>query len=240
YEEMERIGFLPKANPEFFDPNDQDYLVKTNYDFTNLDVQIANYRLFLLKQDWPFVNRKLPIIRSYKTVNTKSYLDTLAFKVVSDKIDWDKAHIKMAQMYLKKNDQAGYVNEMNVIIDKFPYIFRYYQIAVQDLLSNEFYNEALPFLEGYNSMEPDAFSTKWLGIINLANANTEIAIDYLEESIKFNHSDTQSLYNLAGAYTLVNDYKKALSTVEQCLKIEPSLISAIELKKNILIKIDKD
>jgi tetratricopeptide (TPR) repeat protein len=240
YEEMERFGFLPTETSESIDPNDQDYFVRTNYDFSDLDVQIANYRIFLLKQDWPFVNRNLPFIRSYQSVNTKSYLDTLALDVVSDNIDWDRAHINLARMYLKNGDQAGYIEEMNVIIDKFPYIFRYYQIAVQDLLSNEFYNEALPYLESYNSMEPDEFSTKWLGIINLANANTEIAINYLEESIKYNHSDPQSLYNLAGAYSLVKDYKKALRTVEQCLKIKPELTSALDLKKNILSKIDKD
>jgi len=36
---------------------------------------------------------------------------------------------------------------MNVVIDKFPFIVRYYQIAARDLLTNEFYNEALPYLE---------------------------------------------------------------------------------------------
>jgi len=240
YEIIEQNGFLPKAKPIFVDPHVQDSLVKSNYDFTDLDVKIANYRIFLLKQDWPFINRKLPLKRSYQTVNTKSYLDTLALDVVSDKTDWDKAHIKMARKYLKDNNLVGYVDEMNAVIDKFPYVIRYYQIIAQDLLTNEFYNEALLYLEIYYNIEPDEYSAKWLGIINLFNSKTDIAINYLEESIAYNPNDTQSLYNLAGAYTLVNDYKSALSTIEQCLIIEPSLNSALELKKNILIKIDKD
>ena len=240
YEKMEQNGFLPKAKPIFVDPHVQDSLVKSNYDFTDLDVQIANYRIFLLKLDWPFINRKFPLKRSYQIVNTKSYLDTLALDVVSDKIDWDKAHIKMARKYLKDNNLVGYVDEMNAVIDKFPYVIRYYQIIAQDLLINEYYNEALLYLEIYYNIEPDEYSAKWLGIINLSNSKTDIAINYLEESIAYNPNDTQSLYNLAGAYTLVNDYKKALNTVEQCLMIEPSLNSALELKEKILIIINKD
>ncbi|UCH66575.1 MAG: SGNH/GDSL hydrolase family protein, partial [Ignavibacterium sp.] len=151
YEEMESIGFLPKANPEFIDPIDQDYFVRANYDFSDLDVQIANYRIFLLKQDWPFVKRDQPLKRSYQAVNTKSFLDTLAFNVVTNNIDWDRAHINLARRYLENGNKNGYIAEMKVIIDKFPYVISYYKIAAKDLLAKKFFNEAIHYLEIYNN-----------------------------------------------------------------------------------------
>jgi predicted Zn-dependent protease len=59
------------------------------------------------------------------------------------------------------------------------------------------------------------------------------AICYLEQSIKFNDSDPQVFYNLAGAYSYQKEYRKALENVAKCLAIDSQYQGAAALKKSL-------
>ncbi len=49
-------------------------------------------------------------------------------------------------------------------------------------------------------MEPNAFSTKYPGIIELSKNNIPAAGKYLNESLKLDNQDPQVWYNPAGVY----------------------------------------
>ncbi len=73
-----------------------------------------------------------------------------------------------------------------------------------------------------------------LGIVDLNHNNIEPAIDYLSQSLNYNASDSQVLYNLSGAYSMKKDYQTALQIVNRCLEIEPNYLQAKDLQKQLI------
>ena len=94
--------------------------------------------------------------------------------------------------------------------------------------------EAYDFLLGKYNLSPDAFSSKWLGIIDLSKSKLDKAISYLEESLKYNENDFQALYNLGGAYSQKKEYKKALELVNKSLELNPNYSAAKNLQSQLL------
>jgi tetratricopeptide (TPR) repeat protein len=86
--------------------------------------------------------------------------------------------------------------------------------------------------------KPDAFSAKWLGIIDLSKNKFLSAIKYMENSLKYSNDDPQVLFNLAGAYAKMQKFDLALKRINDCLKINPNFPKAANLK-NQLVQIVK-
>ena len=234
FQEMIRNKFLPEGNIASLSPDEQDEIIRANYDLTGLDSTIARYRIIILKGDWPFVEKKMSLTERLKKLNAQTYSDSLAMKVLNNKLSWEKAHRDLAAWYLKNNKIDRFLKEMNTVIFQFPFIYEYYQIVINALLDKKMFDEAYPYLLKYFQSHPDGFSTKWIGIIDLNMNKTKRAIRYLEISIKYNPNDSQVLYNLAGAYSLEKNYKKALDTISRCLHINPNHQGAKNLQKQLL------
>jgi tetratricopeptide (TPR) repeat protein len=100
-------------------------------------------------------------------------------------------------------------------------------------MKKELYDEALKYLTARYNLSPDAYSAKWLGIINLSKQNDDKAIEYLKTSLSFIANDEQVLYNLAGAYSRKKNYELALENVKQALQINPNYTAALSLKSQL-------
>jgi tetratricopeptide (TPR) repeat protein len=85
-----------------------------------------------------------------------------------------------------------------------------------------------------HSIHPSAYSTKWLGIINLYNGDLQTARKFLNESLKFNKKDSRVLYNLALSYFNYNK-NNALEYTDKALEVDPNYKKAIDLR-GLLIK----
>lgn len=238
YNEMEKIKLLPKSAPMIKNNSLQDSLTLNNYSFSELDTVIAVDRIKLLKDDWPYRNsgNKTPL---YELIRPQNYLDSLAFDVVVDKLSWEKSHRLLAKRNLEKNDINGFKKEMDIVIAQYPLIVDFYKITGNELLQREKYDDAYPYFLKQSELKPDAFSTKWVGIINLSQKKTDSAIKYLEMSLKYNAKDPQVLFNLAGAYTYKDKYKEALKTINKCLEINPRFPSAENLKQQLESVVNK-
>jgi tetratricopeptide (TPR) repeat protein len=114
-------------------------------------------------------------------------------------------------------------------LDPYPHEF-----AAQFLVNLKMFDEAYVYLRKLDELKPGAYSTKWLGIIDLLNNKVESAISYLSKSINYNSSDAQVYYNLAGAYSIKKDYKIALQMINRCLQIEPNYSMAKDLQQQLL------
>ena len=110
----------------------------------------------------------------------------------------------------------------------------YYNFLANELLKINKYDEAFSYLKIRYDLQPDAFSTKWLGIIDLSRKNYSSAIKYLSLSKNFISKDDQLLYNLSGAYIGIKDYKSALTSIKECLQITPNYPGA----KNLLAQLE--
>lgn len=232
-QEMKKQDLLPKSTPASLTDGQQDSMAVANFPFTKLDSVIAEYRIKLLKNDWPYIgrNKKIP---EGQLLKPKDFIDSLAFQVVMDNADWELVHRKAAQWYLSQGKFDGFLKTMNVLISEYPVVVEYYDYAANALLQIKDYDKAYQYLLQRDAMEPSAYSAKWLGIIDLSKKKTDSAKRYLLVSSKMKNDDPQVLYNLAGCYVFENDYKSALDTLKHCLALQPDYAEALALQTQLL------
>jgi len=232
FEEMRKKNFLPSGKPIQINDQIQDSLTHAKFKFSKLDSLIAEYRIIVLKNDWPFVDKKNKSDLSV-LIKPEDFIEKTAFEVINDKITWEFAQRKTAAWYLLNNDYKSFSYQMDVLISQFPVIVEYYDFVSNELLKLEKYDEAYNYLLRRYNIKRDAYPSKWLGIIDLSKNRIETAIMYLEESLKFDRSDPQVLYNISGAYSFKQEYQKALEAIKRCLAIDHDFPNAVELRDQL-------
>ncbi|MCF8241992.1 MAG: tetratricopeptide repeat protein [Melioribacteraceae bacterium] len=232
YETLYSANLLPSKSQDSSDFKFQDSLTVADYHFSEMDSSIAEYKLILLKNDWPFIDRNSKKLPS-QLIKPESLADSIAFEYVMDKIEWIDAHRKIADIYFQRGDLDHYLEHMEILIVQYPIVLEFYNITANRLIEQERYQEAMQILKKRYDIKPDAFTTKWIGTINLYNGNNHEAVKYLEESSSINSSDAQVYYNLAGAFARLNEFEIALQNVNKALEIEPDYPSAHALKSQL-------
>lgn len=119
------------------------------------------------------------------------------------------------------------------LIDQFPIFDNYYKPPAEILIEKKKYDLAFRILEKEYVHKPDAFCTKWLGIINLSRKNLDKAVKFLNESMNYKSDDSQVLYNLAGAYALQNKFTNAYEIINRCVEVDPEFPGAAGLKQQL-------
>lgn len=232
FDAMEKFSLLPSSNRISLDKNIVDSLTNKNTFITRLDSIIAHYRILVLKNDWPYSEPK-PVAYMLKLFNQQNIIDTLAVKVLDNRYSWERAHREAAEYYANTKDYDEFIREMTILINQYPFVKEYYTFVTEQLLEVKLFNEAYPFLLNGQKKFPDAFFTKWLGIIDLSKDKNDSAIKYLNESLRYNPVDAQVLYNLSGAYSKNKMFKEALNTINRCLSINPNYPGAQQLKNQL-------
>lgn len=227
FNKMIESKFLPNNSAQNIDVDLQDKIILKNFSFTRLDSTTASFRILNLLNDWPFVRIKNQNI--FNNIELKDKIDSLAYKMVKENLDWREAHNQAYLWYLSKNDYLGFSNEIKVIVSQYPYKLDYYNYGAEQLIAKRQYKLAFDLLEKKYKKEPDGFSTKWLGNISLFNNDIYSAIKYLSESINFDKRDAQNYYNLTLAFIKNGEKTKALTTITECLKINPNYPQAQNL-----------
>ncbi len=212
----------------------QDSITLSRYQFTNLDSTIAKYQIIILKSDWPYTDRKISDDEKLAALNMQTFSDTLAYLVGKSELSWEAAHLQLAQKKLSLGDSESFYKEVNAAIDEYPYDPYPYEFAAMQLINLKSFEKAYPYLQKLNELKQSAYSTKWLGIIDLLNNKVDSAIGYLSASMNYKPSDAQVLYNLAGAYSIKKDYKAALQMINRCLQLEPNYSMAKNLQQQLI------
>jgi len=232
FEEMLRNGYLPVSEQAQISVSEQDKIVVENFAFSRLDSMISQIRLTGLLNDWPFVDKR--DFSFIKNLSLNGRIDSIAYRIAVENMNWEKGHREAAEWYLNKKDYQNFAKEFFVIVSQYPFKLADYDYAASQLISAKQYELAYSLLLKRFKETPDAFSAKWLGNINLTNGNVDEAIMYLNESLSFDKTDTQVYYNLAGAYVQNEEYEKALHSIEQCLSIKPDFPNAKSLKSQLI------
>jgi tetratricopeptide (TPR) repeat protein len=232
FEKMEQSDYLPASESANLSNNEQDSITLANFHFTKLDSIIGNYRIKLLKNDWPFVNEDNKIPNS-TLLHPESFTDSIAADMLDDNITWEEAHRKLATYYLGRKNINAFLKEMDALISQYPIVVEYYDYVANILIPLRNYKKAYKYLKMGYDIKPSAFTAKWLGTLNLYKDNLESAEKYLNESLMIDTKDSQVWYNLAGVYVKKNNYKKALEMVNNALMLNPNYPEAIGLKKQL-------
>lgn len=233
YREMEKLKILPKTKQLVLDDKQQDSLVMAKFPFARIDSIIGDYRIKLLKNDWPYIDKSKKIPDD-QLLNPKDHIDSLVYDLVYDKANWEYTHRKAAEWYLVKGDFKEFLSVMDVLIDQYPIVTEYHDYTINKLLQIQEYDMAYSYLLHRSKYKEDAFSNKWLGIIDLYKNRVPSSKKYLTESLKYDPNDSQVWYNLAGDYVNEENYSKALEMVSKAVTLRPGYQDAVMLKNELL------
>jgi tetratricopeptide (TPR) repeat protein len=230
---MKKKGYLPTNEPSDLDENTADSLVYAHYNFTPFDSTVADFRIKILKNDWPYIKteNKIP---GNRLIKLNSLIDSLSVDVIDGKISREQARLRAANNYLKKNQFDEYATEMAALIEEFPFIYKYYNISARELITAGKFSRAYFFLKKGYDKKPDAFNSKWLGIIDLSQGFVDDAIIYLETSLRYDKKDAQTYFNITGAYAQKKEFGKALQSIEMCLQLNPNFDRAAQIRQQLL------
>jgi len=236
---MKRYKFLPEGVNQAMDERVVDSLVYRYYNFTSFDSTVADFRIRKLKNDWPYIKPEMK--KSVKhLIQLQNIIDSTAIYLIDGYISRDQARLKIASYYLNRGNFENYSTEMHALIEEFPFLTKYYNTAAKELIQAGQYSLAYPFLQQGFNRKPDAFYSKWLGVINLSQKYVDDAIYYLEASLDYNNQDPQTLYNITGAYAEKKEFKKALDAINQCLQLDPNFPRAVVIRDQLLTLVGKN
>ena len=177
-------------------------------------------QVIILTGQYPFVPKGT---LNYKMMNfkPKDFVDTIAIKVINKEIKWESAHATLSDYYFYKGDYNKCIDEMETVIAERPYYDLPYKDLITKLVDGEQLDDAEVFLEKLYSLKPDYFACKWLGQVKLKMNKGDDALKYLLEAVKFKEADSQTWYNLAGAYYLNKQEEKALAALQRSINLNP-------------------
>lgn len=218
YEAIRDAGFLGRAADLSGVKSDAHYLGAMEQ--TELDERIVAHRLMILTRNWPFVKEGPPF--RYHNYRFESVPDSFAFRVVNDLMRWDQAKVELGEHYRRLGRTDLAIAEFRGLMrDQFfsdsPFVF-----GARVLLDAGRLAEAEPYLRTAHAMEPNAYTYKMLGAIEVDRRNFAEGIRLLEESLKTAPNDPQTLFNLSGALAQSGDLRKALDIARRIQRSTPN------------------
>ncbi len=220
FDKMQDLNFLPNGERSLLTENKADSILKVNFPFTRLDSTVAQMKVIQLTGSYPFVPKGT---LNYKVLNfrPKDIVDTVAIKLINSEIPWESAHALLSDYYFKKGDYANCIKEIAVIIAERPYYDIPYKDLISKLVDGGKLDEAMDFLVPLYKLKPDYFATKWLGQVLLKQNNYKDALNYLQQAVRFKEADSQTYYNLGGAYFLNKQNDEAIAALQKSINLNP-------------------
>ena len=220
------LNCCPKVISANISETKADSILAANFPFTRLDSTIAEMQLMILTGQYPFTPKGTI---NYKVLNYKieDFVDSVAVQVINKDLRWETAHATLSNYYYLKKDYAKCIEEMEAVIAERPYYDVPYKDLITKLVEGEKLDDAEIFLEKLYSLKADYFACKWLGQVKLKKNKKEEALKYLLEAVKFKEADSQTWYNLAGAYYLNTQEENALAALKISIQLNPQNTLAI-------------
>jgi tetratricopeptide (TPR) repeat protein len=220
FKAMSNLKLLPKGSHAKISETKADSILAANFPFTRLDSTVAEMQLMILTGQYPFTPKGTI---NYKVMNykIKDFVDSIAVQVINKDIRWETAHATLSNYYFLKRDYAKCIDEMQAVIAERPYYDVPYKDLITKLVDGDQLDDAEVFLEKLYSLKPDYFACKWLGQVKLKMNKSDEALKYLLEAVKFKEADSQTWYNLAGAYYLNKQEEKALEALQRSINLNP-------------------
>jgi tetratricopeptide (TPR) repeat protein len=218
---MAHFNFLPDGERFNLTVKSQDNILNARFPFTRLDSTISEMKIIQLTGTYPFVPRGTP---NYKKLNYKinDFVDSLSLGFMNKDIGWSQAHSKLADKYFEQGNYSGFVKEMNAIIEERPYDTDSYEYLISKLVDGGMVRKAIPYLNKLYAVKPSYYATKWLGQSFLYENQSQKALKYLKEAVLYPEADSQTWYNLAGAYYNNKLIDEAILAIEKSVNLDPN------------------
>ena len=195
--------------------------------FTKLDSVYAEMIIRHLKGSWPFVQDGRP--NTFMTQFAPQTIEEqIAFRTLRDgEGTLEQGHLKLAAEYEKNKEFAKAYKEYFALIYTVPTLELFYEPLVQLLLKLNKHELALQILFEALKYQDSAFVHKWIGQIYLVLDETARGIRYMENALKREPNDEQTVYNIARAYYKIGRIKNGDQQLE---KLRPKFANTKEFQ----------
>ncbi len=199
---------------------------------TPVDSLAGIFRIERLMAGWPFV----PIGRESDPIAARPMEDEIskiAREVYYNRITWQSAMSRQWQHFaaagaLPKAAQVG-----RALVQEYPFHASAYLLTANLLARQQRFDEALPYFEMSNRIEPSAEAERMIGSILLNRGDRSAALPHLEAAVRLNPENVQGLYNLSGAYALLGRHADARTTLNELLRRAPDHAAARRLAASL-------
>jgi len=195
---------------------------------SEFDERAVEHRLMLLMQAWPFV--KQPSSDYRDAYMPQGRVDSSAYHFVNGDLPWEQAKVDLANWYEKNGQFDRALFEYLGLMRDQPHNDSPKLFAARIYLDFGYYQEAYPLLKHAYAIEPSAYGTKMLGALEVDRGNLDEGIRLLEQSLQLKADDVQTYFNLAGAWALKAEYRKAMENVEKAERLNPNFPGLQDLK----------
>lgn len=221
---MELRGLVPLKSDRIY-PVSEAVDVAQSWRLTRLDSTYTELRLAYLRGGWPFTPLGKPNV-SMQNYKPADFIDDLAYRMLTDEINWENAHVRAAMWYKEKQEEFNFIGEMRALIEVMPFNETPYKILIDGLIELQSYDQAMVFLKRLHNQNPGAYHYKWQGILSLYTKQYQKAKEFLLTARGLDANDAQLLYNLCGVHIHFREYEQALRAVSACLQLEPDFPGA--------------
>ncbi len=197
-----------------------DSLLWQELGITDFDREAGNIRIRVLTSGWPF---RKSTVGTLDRLNLKpeTYVQQLALDYWHKKITWEKAHVLLAEHYLKTKQWKRAAAEFRALIVFTPFNPSPYQHLVRILVEHGRYAEAIPYLKTLIRLSPDLFAYRTLGKIYLQQGYPEKAIPNFRQALNIYAADEESLFYLAAAYFQIGQLENARMFLQRLQRVAP-------------------
>ena len=199
---------------------------------TPIDSLVGLLRARRLMSEWPFQ----PIGTSLRldTLTGPTPVDSVAWRVYRNEATWQAGTIWLADRYARQGALDRALLAQQAVVQEFPMLAEPRVAAGNLLMAMGRQAEAEAAYEAALERDPDtAHALGMLGAIRLSRGRRAEAVTLLERAHRLLPTNTQFLYNLAGAYALTDRIDEAREAASDVLRLDPAHVSARMLLESL-------
>jgi tetratricopeptide (TPR) repeat protein len=199
---------------------------------TDVDEFSAARRTELLTSSWPFKSQ--PSVTA--PIEETDTIRFIAEQAARFQIDWEGAHSRVVEYYLRHGDYIQAEREIETIINQFPLDIASYLRLAQLYFNQKDFSKAETILLASLQVQQTPITYRILGDTYLKQEKPEKAIPYYEELNKFPATPAMSAenaYMLAIAYLFSKKPEPAIRILERTIDRYPTYRPARELLSKV-------
>ncbi|MDX1420556.1 MAG: tetratricopeptide repeat protein [Rubricoccaceae bacterium] len=199
---------------------------------TAIDSLVGVLRVRRLMSEWPF--QPLGTRLQLDTLTGRSPVDQMAWQLYRGETDWLSAAEWLADHYAQRGELERALRVHLAVAQELPSRAEPRTAAGNVLMAMGQPAEAAPLFEAALARDPDAApALGMLGAIRLSGGERAEAVRLLERAHRLAPTNTQFLYNLAGAYALTDRIEDARRAAQEVLRLDPDHTSARMLLQSL-------
>ena len=178
---------------------------RDHWGYTPLDSVYAAMTVAHLKSGWPFqppsqTNRYFETLRSQRQ-------EEMIVRDILQKGNktLEQGHLQLAEYFEKSGQYERAFYEYLALTYTVPYLDLFYQPMIEMLMTQRQYQRALAVLYDALKYQDTAFVYKWIGQIYLVTDQTQRGLSFMEEALKRDPNDPQTVYNTCRGYYNLGD-----------------------------------